>query len=506
MMCQTHTTNTRQSIQPKRHAIWLSVALSMVGINSSHAEISENHAATAPSNQPLQALSRLSSLATPSQQALRTPNVQSFRTAQGTRVLFVQAPELPMLDIRLTFDAGSARDQSLSTGDGKSLSGLASLTAQLLFEATSTQNTDQIAASFESLGAQYSAAAYRDMFTIELRSLTDPAYLQPAVTQWLDAVRDAQFPESSVTRILQSAETGQKQRKDSPSATAGIRFWRELYGTHPYAEPSTGSMASLKNLTVQHVEQFRQRYLVASNATIAITGNLERAQAAALAERIAASLPLGTPAAALPDPQPLTAARLVHVPFNASQSHIIIGQIGVKRSAPDADLAALAVANDILGGDGFTARLTQELREKRGLTYGAYSSFVQMRSNGPFMINYSTRGDQAAASIEIAKQTLRDFVAQGVTADAVEEAKQGMLNSYPLSLSSNSNINAFLGMIGFYQLPVTYLADYPAQIAAVTAADVQRVLQQYLQPEQLLTVVVGQALTTPATDAATVAK
>lgn len=486
----------RSQQNPRYTTLWLSLVLLITGISSSHAEINEeSHSTAQPSNQPLQALSRLSSLNSPTQQVLRTPNVQSFRTAQGTRVLFVAAPELPMVDIRLTFDAGSARDQAIGTEVGKNLSGLASLTAQLLFEATSTQSTDQIAASFESLGAQYSAAAYRDMFAIELRSLTDPAYLQPAVTQWLNALRDAQFPDSSMTRILQSAETGQKQRKDSPSAVASIRFWRELYGTHPYAEPSTGSMASLKNLTVSQVQQFRQRYLVARNATIAITGHLTRTQAAELADRISSSLPLGEPAATLPDPVALSAARQVQVPFNASQSHIIIGQIGVKRSMPAADLAALAVGNDILGGDGFTALLTQELREKRGLTYGAYSSFVQMRSNGPFMINYSTRGDQATASIEIAKQTLRDFVTNGVTADAVEEAKQGMLNSYPLSLSSNSNINAFLAMIGFYDLPVTYLADYPAQIAAVTAADVQRVLQQYVQPDRLLTVVVGQALT-----------
>lgn len=483
---------------PRYSVLWLlSLTLSVTGVSNSYADISdENHASAQSNNQPLQALNRLSSLNTTTQQTLHTPNIQSFRTAQGTRVLFVAAPELPMVDIRLTFDAGSARDQAI----GNNLAGLASLTAQLLFEATSTQNTDQIAASFESLGAQYSAAAYRDMFTIELRSLTDQAYLQPAVTQWLDALRDAQFPDSSMARILQNAETGQKQRKDSPSAVASIRFWRELYGTHPYAEPSTGSMASLKNLSVQHVQQFRQRFLVAKNATIAITGNLSRAQVSELAERISGNLPMGEPAPALPDPQSLSAARHIHVPFNASQSHIIIGQVGVKRSMRTADLAALAVGNDILGGDGFTALLTQELREKRGLTYGAYSSFVQMRSNGPFMINYSTRGDQAAASIEIAKQTLRDFVTNGVTADAVEEAKQGMLNSYPLSLASNSSINAFLAMIGFYDLPVTYLADYPTQIAAVTAADVQRVLQQYVHPDQLLTVVVGQALTANTTD------
>lgn len=495
-MRQHYTPALHRFCHASRRALWLSLALSLMGISSGHAEISENHTAAESSNLPLQALTRLSSLTNATQQTLRSPNVQSFRTSQGMRVLFVAAQELPMVDIRLTFDAGSARDQAAETSQNLKLSGLASLTAQLLFEGTSTQTTDQIAARFESLGAQYSAAAYRDMFNIELRSLTDQAYLQPALTQWLDAIGDAQFPQSSVTRVLQNAETGQKQRKDSPSAVASIRFWRELYGTHPYAEPSTGTLASLNNLTVQQVQQFRQRYLVSNNATLAITGDLSRAQAAAIAERIGARLPRGEPAPALPDPKPLDRERQVYVPFNASQSHILIGQIGVKRNAPAADLAALAVANDILGGDGFTALLTQELREKRGLTYGAYSSFVQMRSNGPFMITYSTRGDQAAASIEIAKQTLRNFVAHGVTADVVEEAKQGMLNSYPLSLSSNSNINAFLGMIGFYDLPLTYLADYPAQIAAVTPADVQRVLQQYLHPDKMLTVVVGSALTT----------
>ncbi|MEC7119705.1 MAG: pitrilysin family protein [Pseudomonadota bacterium] len=471
----------------------LVLALSLCGsLQLSHAQADDHARAVAPSNTPISALARLSSLHTSSSQDLTTPDVQDFRTTQGTRVLFVAASELPMVDIRITFDAGSARDIEI----GEGLFGLSSLTSQLLFEATSQQTPDQIANTFESLGARYSASAYRDMFTVDLRSLSDPAYLNPALDQWLLALRDAQFPQSSIDRIMQSAAIGQKQRKDSPSAMGNIRFWRELYGKHAYAEPTTGTEASLRKIQPTHIRQFAQQYLTARNANIAITGQLSQAQAAAIAERISSSLPLGQPARPITPPAALSNARTIHVPFEASQSHVLIGQVAVDRSIPEADLSALMVGNEIFGGGGFNARLMKELREKRGLTYGAYSSVRPMRSQGPFSISYSTRADQAAESIDIAKQTLRDFVQQGIDQATLDEAKMGMLNSYPLSLASNSSINGFLGMMGFYDLPDSYLADYPKRIEAVTQADIQRVFRQYIQPDRLLTVIVGAAPST----------
>jgi zinc protease len=463
------------------------LALLLTPIGMAHAD--EDHSAVSNTG-PITALNSLRSLKDqPVATVLRTPHVEDFKTQHGTRVLFVAAPELPIVDIRLTFDAGSARDVEIGSG----LYGLASLTAQLLDEGTSTQNTDQIAERFETLGAQYSASAYRDMFTVDLRSLSDTEHLNPAVNQLLQLLQDAQFPQSSIDRVFQNAAIGQKQREESPATLGGIRFWRELYGTHPYAEPSSGTQASLRKITPTDIRQFKNQFLVSNNLNLSITGQLTLQQAKALAEQITQSLPQGQHAQTLPAPAPLSAAKTIMVKFKSTQTHIIIGQLGLRRNDPD--LPALTVGNEVLGGGDFNALLMKELREKRGMTYGAYSGFSPMRSNGPFTISYSTRADQAAESIRVARQTLTDYLQQGADPTALAEAQEGLLNSYPLSLSSNTSINAYLSMMGFYDLPATYLADYPKQIAAVTPEAVRSALNRHIQSDKMLTVVVGQPLT-----------
>ena len=476
------------SMQPLKHHPMCMAMIALLAFSSTgHAD--EDHTAADPTG-PITALTQLSSLQGKTiQPVLRTPQVNDFKTASGTRVLFVAAPELPIVDIRLTFDAGSARDVEI----GQGLFGLANLTAQLLDEGTSTQTTDQIAEQFETLGAQYSASAYRDMFAVDLRTLSDPKHLEPSVDQLLLLLKDAQFPVSSMQRVLQNAAIGQKQREESPSAISGIRFWRELYGQHPYAEPSSGTQASIKKITQADIQQFKSQFLVAKNLNIAITGQLTLKQAKQLAERITQSLPKGQHARPLPTPAPINQARTVMVPFDSTQTHIIIGQLGINRADPD--LPALTVGNEVLGGGDFNARLMKELREKRGMTYGAYSGFSPMRSTGPFTISYSTRSDQAAESIDVARQTVQDYLAQGADPTALAEAQEGILNGYPLSLASNQSINAYLAMMGFYDLPASYLADYPAKIAAVTPQAVRDAFSRHVHPEQMLTVVVGQPMT-----------
>ncbi|RYZ26921.1 MAG: insulinase family protein, partial [Sphingobacteriales bacterium] len=292
---------------------------------------------------------------------------------------------------------------------------------------------------------------------------------------------------------------GQQQRKESPGSVVGIRFYRELYGKHPYAEPTTGTEASLKKITPQDIRRFKDTYLVAKNLNITITGQLTRQQAEQLANRISQSLPAGQKAQALPEPTPLAAAKTIAVPFKSSQSHIIIGQLGISRDNPDS--YALTVGNEMLGGSGFNALLMKELREKRGLTYGAYSGFTSMRTKGPFSISYSTRGDQAVESIRVAKQTLQNFLNNPLDQQLLEETREGLLKGYPLSLSSNESILGYLGMIGFYNLPTTYLADYPKKIEAVSSNQIQQALCQYIKPEQMLTVVVGQPFDSAALNA-----
>lgn len=445
----------------------------------------EPHPSSTPSSVEITALKQLDSLKnTVSTSQLRTPAVHEFKTSSGTRVLFVDAPELSIVDIKLVFDAGSARDSELK----QSQYGLASLTSQLLAEGTSTQTTDQISANFERLGAQFGASAYRDMFTVNLRSLSDSNLLSPAVDQLLAILKDAQIPQASYDRIMQQDRLRIAAQKDSPATTASIRFWQELYGKHPYAQPTSGTLSSIELIKPADIRQFKDTYLVAHNLIIAITGQMSLTQAQALAERITQNLPQGEHARPLPKPDVMT-ARTVYVPFDSTQTHVLIGEVSVTRDNPD--LPALIVGNDVFGGGDFSAILMQELRVKRGLTYGAYSSFNPMHSNGPFILSYSTRSDQSDESLKVAQQALRDYIEKGVPLDKLNEAKTGILNSYPLSLSSNANIVSFLASMGFYGLPNSYLADYPKQIEAVTPQSAHDAFVRYAHPDAMLTVVLG---------------
>lgn len=445
----------------------------------------ESHASKAPSTAEITALKQLDSLKTAQTiSQLKTPTVQEFKTQSGTRVLFVEAPELPIVDIQLVFDAGSARDSELKSGQY----GLASITAQLLDEGTSSQTTDQISENFERLGAQYSAGASRDMLTVNLRTLSDSNLLNPAVDQLLSILKDAQVPQSSFERIMQQNRLGLAQQKESPATTIGIRFLQELYGKHPYAQPSTGTLSSIELIKPADIRKFKDTYLVAKNLNIAIVGQMNLEQAKSLAERITQSLPQGQHARSLPKPD-ATIARTVYVPFDSSQTHIRIGQIGITQNNPD--LPALTLANEVFGGGDFSAILMKELREKRGLTYGAYSGFSAMQSNGPFKINYSTRTDQMNESLSVTKQVLRDYVQKDVALDKLNDAKTGILNSYPLSLSGNDTIASRIAGMGFFGLANSYLADYPKLIEAVTPEAAHEAFVRYVNPDKMLVVVVG---------------
>jgi len=464
----------------------LALGLCMMALPS----YAETHASSTPSSAEITALPHLDSLKNASSTAaLKTPEVQAFTTSTGTRVLFVAAPELPIIDLRLIFDAGSARDGEQTPGQY----GLATLTAQLLDEGTNSQTTDQIAANFERLGIDYSASATRDMFVVSMRSLVDPSLMNPGVDQLLSLLKDAQFPQASFDRVLQQNRLGLEQQKESPGTITAIRFLEKLYGTHPYAEPTSGTPESLNRIKPADLKRFKDSYLVAHNLTIAIVGQLSLSDARALAERITQSLPQGQAAKPLPTPATFTAQN-VYVPFDSTQTHVMMGAIGVRRDNPD--LPALMVANDIFGGGNFSALLMKELREKRGLTYGAYSTFSPLQTNGPFIISYSTRSEKTDESLQVARQVLTDYLHQGTDQRTFEEAKTGLLNSYPLSLSGNNTIAARIANMAFYHLPLTYMADYPKQIEAVTPDSARTAFATYVHPDQMLTLVLGKTAPT----------
>ena len=413
--------------------------------------------------------------------ALAGPKIEQWTTANGARVLFVRAPDLPILDLRLVFDAGSARDGALP--------GLASLTNGLLSDGAGPWDADRIAERLESVGAELEVDSARDMAWVAVRTLTEAKPLETTLETLAAVLARPTFESDDLERNRKAMLTAVRLGEQNPGTVASKAFYRALYGDHPYGSPSGGTRESLQAITRDDVLRFYRRYYVARNAVVAIVGDLDRARAEALAERVTADLPAGEPAPELPPVQPLTEGREIRKPFPSSQSHILMGQPGMRRGDPD--YFVLYVGNHILGGSGLVSQLSEEVREKRGLSYSVYSYFSPMRREGPFVLGAQTKNAKAEEAMGVMRDTLRRFIERGPTADELTAAKQNITGGFPLRISSNSKIVEYLAMIGFYRLPLDYLDRFVGRIEAVTAEQIRDAFGRRIHPDRFVTVVVG---------------
>lgn len=420
--------------------------------------------------------------------AVAAPTIQHWETGNGARVYFVPAPELPMVDIEVIFDAGGARD-----GDK---GGIAQLTNGLLDQGAGKLNADQIAEHFENLGAQFGASSHRDMAVVSLRSLTDPQLLQPALETFALILREPTFPADSLERIRNQMLIALQGELQSPGAIANKAFYKALYGDHPYASPVLGTEDSLKALSRNEVVAYHKRYYVARNAVVAIVGALDRAATEKLVNSLMSGLSAGKAAPPLPNVAPLKEAQSIHIDYPSTQTHVLIGQPGMTRDDPD--YFALYVGNHMLGGSGLVSRISEEVREKRGLSYSAYSYFTPMRDKGPYTLGLQTRNDQTEEAIKVLRETLQHFIDEGPTKKELKASKQNITGGFPLRISSNSKIVQNLAAIGFYNLPLDYLDTFNAHVEAVTIEQIRDAFKSHVHPDKMVTVTVG-----PSTDAGT---
>ncbi len=218
-------------------------------------------------------------------------------------------------------------------------------------------------------------------------------------------------------------------------------------------------------------------------------GDVTRAQAEAIAQRLTAGLPAGGADARIAPVMIRIQPSEQRIEHPASQSHILIGTPGIARN--DEDYFPLYVGNYILGGGGFVSRLMKEVREKRGMAYSVYSYFMPMQQPGAFQIGLQTKKEQADESLQLVRQTLRTFVDKGVTAKELRAAKQNIIGGFPLRIDSNKKILEYLSVIGFYDLPLTYLDDFTTKVEKVTTKQIHDAFKRRIDPDALATVIVG---------------
>lgn len=459
-----------------RYAIVGLITLLLVGLLSFIASRSAQAPAPAAESAQLQSLAGLNGQAL----SRRNLDIQTWQTAEGAKVLFVEARQLPMFDLRLTFAAGSSQDNGVP--------GLAALTNGMLNEGVPGKDVTAIAEGFESLGAEFGNGAFRDMAIASLRSLSAQAQREPALELFEQVIGQPSFPEDSLARIKNQLLAGFEYQKQNPGKLAGIQLFERLYGSHPYAHPSEGTEQSIPSISTDQLRAFHQQAYAAGNVVIALVGDLSRGEAEAIAGEVSAALPKGPALAKIEQPQ-APKPGLSHIEFPSQQTHLLLAQLGIDRRNPD--YAALTLGNQILGGGGFGTRLMEEVREKRGLTYGVYSGFSAMQARGPFMINLQTRAELSAGTLKLVQDILADYLASGPTQKELDDAKREMAGSFPLSTASNADIVGQLGAMGFYDLPLTYLEDYMAQVQGLSVEQVKTAMAKHLDPQALVIVTAG---------------
>jgi zinc protease len=409
------------------------------------------------------------------------PTIQRWQATGGATVVFVETEALPIVDVRLTFDAGSARD-----GDQP---GLARLTNSLILEGTSQRSAGEIARAFEQRGARVSTGSDRDTAHVSLRSLTRNGVLNDVMADLTDVLANPAFPEDAVERVKRQMQVGLRQDQQSPQALANKAFARALYRDHPYASPPSGTMESVKGLNREAVQDFHRRYYTRANLTLAIVGDVSRERAEAMAERVTEALPEGEKASELPPVPPLESAKTVRVPFDGEQTLIMMGQPGVSRHHED--YLPLYVANHVLGGGGLVSLLTDRMRNQRGLSYSTFSSMAPMARGGRFVVGSKVRNEALDEALSVLRGTLTEFHKDGPGEDRVAAAKSNIIGSFPLSIDSNNDLIGYIGMIGFHGLSTDYLQRLPDRVSEVGRDDAAQAFREHIAPERFVTVLVG---------------
>ncbi|MEX0419856.1 pitrilysin family protein [Spiribacter sp. 388] len=408
-------------------------------------------------------------------------DITQWTTEQGSEVLFVERHELPIVDIRIAFDAGSARDDDHP--------GLARMVSNLLLEGTAERYAGRIARQFERYGARVSTNSGRDTAEVSLRALSEPARLDPVVENLARVLAGAAFPDDAIERVRQQMLLGLQQAEASASQQAEKAFTRAIYGDHPYATPPSGTIDSVESISQQMIQDFHRRHYTAANATVAIVGDLDRDRAEAIAGSMLAGLPAGEALEPLPAVDLSDAPTTVRVPFEAEQTHVVIGQPSVRRGHED--YYALYLGNHMLGGGGLTSMLAERMREERGLSYSSGSRVTTGARRGRFQMSTQVRSDALQEALSVLRGSLTELRDEGPAAERLDASRRNITGSFPLQLDSNRDLLGYVSSIGFHDLPHDYLSRFVERIEQLDGAAVQSALREHIDPQRMVTVLVG---------------
>ncbi|MHA6346841.1 M16 family metallopeptidase [Roseivivax sp. CAU 1761] len=406
-------------------------------------------------------------------------DIQEVTTEDGYEAWLVEEPSIPFVALEIRFEGGVSLDPAGKTG-------VTNLMVGLLEEGAADRDARAYAAAQEDLAASFSFDAGYDSVSVSARFLTENR--DEAVALLRDALAEPRFDETAVERVRGQVLSGIRSSLNDPDDIAERRSSELLFGDHPYARPVSGTVETVSDLTVDDIRAAHRAALARDRVFIGAAGDISAAELGDLIDTLMADLP--ETGAALPEEAQVRAAGGVEVvEFDTPQSVAIFAHEGIDRDDPD--FFAAYVMNQILGGGGFEARLMEEVREKRGLTYGVYSYLASRDHADLIMGRVSSANDRIAEAIGVIRDEWARLAEEGVTQEELDAAKTYLTGAYPLRFDGNSAIANILVGMQIQGLPTSYVTERNAMVEAVTREDVKRVAGELLQPDDLTFVVVG---------------
>ena len=402
--------------------------------------------------------------------------------ANGMRVVAVLHHEQPAVSIRLLVGAGSAQDPQ---GKG----GVANLTASLLDQGTTTRTAQQIADQIDFIGGDLGTGAATDLSFVNAIVMKDS--FQTGMDLVADLARNPSFAPEEIARQKDQILSSLRVNSDDPGYIADVVFDRLVYGFHPYGLPGSGTEQSLGSLTREDLQAFHRQYFVPNNMILAIVGDLTSDEAFAAAQRVFGEWGRAALPSAMPVDPPQSARRIVIIDKpDAVQTSIRVGQLAIPRK--HADYMTWDLTVKILGGEGAN-RLHQVLRSQYGLTYGAEANTEARKDAGDFVAETDTRTDTTGQALRLMIDEFSRLARDRVGQRELSDAQAYLAGSFPLTIETPDQIATQVLNVLFYDLPIAEIGTFRERVLGVTPDDIQRVARQYVRPDRLSIVLVGNA-------------
>jgi len=413
---------------------------------------------------------------------LKLPAIQKKQLSNGLPVWIVEMHKVPVAQVNLVVFSGSGDDPTGRFG-------VASLATAILEDGADGRSALEIADAVDFLGADLNSVSGIDASAVRLH--VPVARLAAALPVMADVAERPTFPPGELERVRQQRLTSLLQARDDPATIAAVAFSRALYGTARYGTMTIGTAATIKSFTPDDLRAYYRGAFRPDNSALVVVGDVGADAVMPLLDtsfgiwKVPGSRAARAPLPEVAEPQKRTVYLVDKA--GAAQSQIRIGWIGVPRSTTD--FFPIQVMNTILGGS-FTSRLNNNLREQHGYAYGAGSGFDMRLSAGPFSASAGVQSDKTGEALKEFFNELNG-IQRPVPADELARAKNYIALRFPGAFETTGWVSRQLENLLVYHLPPDYFASYVQQIQAVTAADVQRVAQKYIQPDRLAVVVVG---------------